>query len=223
MNFRLTVYDLFAYGIPGGLYLIVAAYLLNSFGVIQLDFVTINSLSTPVAVGLLAASYVTGFVLDPVSQIVHKLFKRGKQSKSSIPKFQSRHPELDVNLKSEDLSTLREAIRLRDPDGSAKLDGLSATRIMLRNVSLGLLLLGLTSLGQQARIGITVLNTVFGVVMLIAFVLASLQSLKYADWHHLLTMEMLHTKTLNLENLIRLRQTDVGESKVETVVEKSEK
>ena len=79
--------------------------------------------------------------------------------------------------------------------------------------------MGLISLSQQIRTGVTVLHTVFGVVMVIAFVLAETQSRKYADWHHLLTMEIILSERLDLEKLMRPKQIDVGEEKIEGDIE----
>jgi hypothetical protein len=83
MNVTLSVFDLFAYAIPGSLYLSMIAYLLNRTG--WVDFSAAANLNTAVLlVGAGLASYLTGHITYELGRALNFRLPGWEQALSSI-------------------------------------------------------------------------------------------------------------------------------------------
>src|SRR5688500_10502282 len=100
MSVKLGIYDLFAYTIPGGIFLAALIFvLINHFG-LNLDYTGL-SLTFIIIFGVL--SYLLGYVIDAISGRMWRDFFRPKNLfEETIAKFNDENPSIKVSLKEMD-------------------------------------------------------------------------------------------------------------------------
>ena len=77
MSFKLSLYEVFAYTIPGGFYLITTLYVLSSYRIITIDWNIVKDYSLWLIILSITFSYATGLLLDPIASWIYKnLFKK---------------------------------------------------------------------------------------------------------------------------------------------------
>jgi hypothetical protein len=146
MSIRISLYDFFAYTLPGVAYLIIFAFWLDAFGVLELDLTTLNSLSLPVVLLLLGAGYLTSLLLDPLAYRWVRLFQRRNSdaAQAALEEFLRWHPWVDLRFRAADWGILLRAVRSKSPEAAVDVEQHNVAAIMLRNISLSLLLVALS-------------------------------------------------------------------------------
>lgn len=150
MSITLGIYDLFAYLIPGLLYL----YVFNEFskltGFSGFDLFqlgtgqTINALN---ALILLFAAFIIGYLIEPVAQVIlSDWIYRKKVSVESLDGLKQQHPLLDIRFEPKDCDLLLTFLRQRNKEITQAIDKFQADSMMLRNISFGLSLFTLLHL-----------------------------------------------------------------------------
>ena len=152
MSITLGIYDLFAYLIPGLLYL----FIFNEFlRVIGLKFIDTSiwmaggqSPNANVIIPALLFSYVVGHVIDHVAQWfffrVINLFRIRKfqhVAASSLQTVIERCPDIKIGFEASDWDVLFTILQQRNPEATRIIDKFQADTIMLRNISFGLFLM----------------------------------------------------------------------------------
>lgn len=151
MSIRIGVYDLFAYMVPGGLYLTNVSIAASALFGFRVDAV-VTHLDLTQALLLAFIAYTLGIVVDPVcSRTWNRLFYVKGLEQIVLRDLRERHPEYDLGFEAHDWRILRSYFHLRNREWSLDLDQFNAMNIMLRNLSFGLILLGVTA----ATYGIT--------------------------------------------------------------------
>jgi hypothetical protein len=149
MNIRLGAYDIFSRIIPGGLYLAVAAQLLSILGLLKFSLESANDISLIVSIGLLLAAYTLGGAFDSMARAWFRLFEKPGIHSRTFEKFKQRYQDRwKIVFDGDDYSLLLAFIRTKNLDLASEIERHNAVSIMLRNVSLGLMLLGINSLLQ---------------------------------------------------------------------------
>jgi hypothetical protein len=146
MSFSIGIYDLFAYTIPGFLYLYVAYELLQKLGVIKFGILNLPALPDGyglfIFVLLLVIAHLLGHLIDPLAHwFVYRLFKPFKFSERVLPRIKNLHSDIDIKFQPKDWGLLFSMLRLRNQELARTIDTFEANSIMLRNISLGLFLL----------------------------------------------------------------------------------
>jgi len=151
MSITLGIYDFFSYIIPGFLYM----YAFNEFlGALQWKHIDISSMissgQTPsliFLIPLIITAFIVGHIFDPVAHRFYDLINRFRHSESmsekSLVSIKGRYPELNVQFRPMDWSTLFVLIRLRNLEVSKFIDKFNADAIMLRNIAFSFLLLSI--------------------------------------------------------------------------------
>lgn len=142
MSIRVSLYDFFAYMIPGVFYILIAVFGLVLFGIIQLDPTLLSNLSLFMFLVLVGAGYVLGQLIDAVAYIWMRLLRgRNKIAREkAFELFHQRYPWIELHFKPEEWAILLQALKIQSPDVEADIEQLNAMSIMLRNISLGLLI-----------------------------------------------------------------------------------
>lgn len=149
MNIRLGVYEIFSRIVPGGVYLAAAGQLLMVLGLLKFDIKAISDISLIASVGLLLGAYTLGGAFDRLSLTWFRLFERRGTHARTFEAFKKEHQERwEIDFDGEDFSLLLAFIRTKNLDLASEIDRHNAVSIMLRNVSLGLMFLGINSLLQ---------------------------------------------------------------------------
>ncbi len=145
MSIAIGIYDLFAYTIPGFLYL----YLINEFlHLIGWNYLKLTNLPTgnEVIFGILIAlgAYLAGHIFDYFAYwFCFRLLTRYKITDASLNRLKVKFPELNIQFQPRDWDPLFVSLRHRNLEYSHVLDTFGATNIMLRNVSFSFFLLAL--------------------------------------------------------------------------------
>ena len=151
MNLRLGIYEVFSRIIPGGLYIVAVAHFLLILRIVDLDpgMEIINNLSLAASIGLVVVAYILGGAFDIFSLAFFRLFKKRGYSNQMLTEFKTSHSgRWRIDFNDNDLPILFAYIRTKNLELAGELDRHNAVSIMLRNVSLGLLLIAVNSLIQ---------------------------------------------------------------------------
>jgi hypothetical protein len=140
---ELGIYDFFAYIVPGSFFLFTVVYFLVVVGLIQIDFQLLNSLSLTFIVAFSIAAFVTGLILDRFSRVWQDRLFRSKETPDAVfDDFKAAHNYLQFNFQGKEWPILLAFLRRDNPDLVVEsIERHNATNIMLRNISLGLMVL----------------------------------------------------------------------------------
>lgn len=145
MSIRLSIYDFFANMIPGVFYILVAAFGLTVFGIVDLDLAQLLDISLFGFITLLAAGFIVGQMMDMVAYKWFCLFKKRNTAvrEETFALFRQKYPWIEIKYRPEDWLLMLQAIRIQIPEATIDIDQQHAIHIMLRNISLGLFLTAL--------------------------------------------------------------------------------
>ena len=141
MSIRIGIYDFFAYTIPGGLFLLLLFYGLDSFGVPGI-WEKLNTLTTPQIFLLVVGAYLIGFVFNPFATKWSVWFEPRSFEQDALDRIKKRNPALPVDIAAHDWPIWLASIRRESLELALEIDRYMAVAKMLRGVSLFLLLAG---------------------------------------------------------------------------------
>ena len=141
MNIGLGVYDIFSRIVPGEFYLIAFYQLAVAFVWVKVDQTALNEIGIVPSIGLMVLAYILGTGMSRVGSLWNRIFKKRDTSKRALEKFREENKDWEFIFKDRDWTILRAYIRLHNPDIANVIDRNNALSIMLRNISLGLVIL----------------------------------------------------------------------------------
>ena len=147
MSFSIGIYDLFAYTIPGFLYIYMVYDFLQKLGVLRFGLSNLPALPDGYGIFtfvlMLVSAHLLGHLVDPIAHwFVYRLFKPFKFSERVLPRVKQLHNDIDIKFQPKDWGLLFSMLRLRNQELARTIDTFEANSIMLRNISFGLFLLG---------------------------------------------------------------------------------
>jgi hypothetical protein len=146
VSLTLGVFDIFAYSIPGALYLALILYVLN-----RTSWVEIASIShvnpTILIIGGILASYLLGHLTYIPRRYLEQYVPRSlKGTRSALQEFRARVPAAaGRGFVDADSNLLLAAIELKARESAVEISRLRASGIALRNAAFALLLSALTA------------------------------------------------------------------------------
>ena len=183
MSIRIGVYELFAYTIPGGFYILTTLYLLASFGVISIDFQMITSISVAAFLVLTVLAYIAGMVFDPIAKnIWYRFFLPDDVSEQAYDDFKANQKELDIKFHSKDWYILLAYLKQANIEIAAEVEKFNTSRMLLRNVSFCFALLSIGSIVQFFVYNYYIWSIVLFLVFLMLSIVAGKQSAKFHRW-----------------------------------------
>jgi hypothetical protein len=144
MSITLGVYDLFAYTVPGILYLYIANEFLILFGLAHIEFQNLDNIVVTILV--IIVGYILGQILDLVAKKWRKWGQPRESTLEAIEKLKKDHPKCEINFLPHDWPFLLSLIRRYHPEVATSTDRSKAISVMLQNASLGLLFYSLLQL-----------------------------------------------------------------------------
>ncbi len=138
MSIRISVYDFFAYTIPGLAYILVTVHALVLFEVIQLSLSLLVDFPLTIALSLIGIGYVLGLLIDAVADRWRKLFQgRNREGRNEAFKdFQAEYPLLHPCFTSSDYYLLLRVIKTDSLEEAFDIEMHNVTSIMLHNICL---------------------------------------------------------------------------------------
>jgi hypothetical protein len=203
MSVRLGIYEIFSRIVPGGFYLTAIVQFLIIAGLVQVDWQTINNVSLIASFGLIVVCYILGEALDRVALAWFRIFKRPGFSVRSYTEFRKRHLDRwEIDFREDEWSILLAFIRTKNLELASEIERHNALSIMLRNVSVGLLLMAINSL-IQFFVSRNIIYIVIAVILLVISVLIIYESIKFRGWFYNGIFETTLAYRLNLEDSIK--------------------
>jgi hypothetical protein len=139
MSLSIGIYELFAYTIPGVLYI----YVINEFlRIINYPYVDISKVDNLAQLAILAVlAYIAGHIFDSIAQkIWSPLFLREDVPERMLMYVKEKNKGFDIQFTADQVQLLRSAIRRNDKAIVDRFSKHDVLHIMLRNVSFGFLL-----------------------------------------------------------------------------------
>ena len=203
MSIRLGIYEIFSRIIPGGVYIVAIIQLLMILGVVTFDWQMINDLSLISSLGLVVIAYVLGEALDRIAVVWFRLFRKNGFSTLCLNEFKEKHRnQWEINVEDKDWPILIAFIRTQNMELAGETERHNALSIMLRNLSLGLLFMSITTVVQ-----FTILrNSQLVIISAAWFVLSILlvrDSVKFRRWFYYSIFETTVAFRLDLEKIIK--------------------
>ena len=208
MSLRVGVYDFFAYTLPGALYLAVIVRLLVVLDVVAIDLQSVD-LSIPDVIVLAGLSYVAGLVFDPLpNRVWYRFFRPPDVASIRLDRFKQKHPCLKVKFEANEWPILLQRIKRESVDVALDIEKFNAMSKMLKNVSFGLLVLGVIEVVTALRGGWP--SLVLAIVFLGLSVAAGKESSKFNSWFYTATYETTIASGLEARDLFERKVESVA-------------
>jgi len=201
MSIKANVYDFFAYTIPGGFILLTTLYVLNIFGVLQIDFLSLAP-STAQIIVIIGLSYIIGLLFEPIGRLWSRLFKPKGYAESALIEFKKIHPSIRVNFEAADWNILFAYLKRQNLDVASDIERVNASNIMLRNISFGFIVLAIAEI-INFFMALLPLHLFFGIVSVIFSIIAGKESDKFAQWFFLSIFENITSQALQISDLVK--------------------
>lgn len=211
MNIKISIYDFFAYTIPGILLLFSIAYTLVIFGFLPVD-VFLFAPSITQAVIIIGLAYIVGLLFEPFGRIWYSLFRPKNHSEVVLEELRKRFPLYDVKFRGKDWTVLLAHIRRENPDIASEAERVNATNILLRNVSFGLILLAIIEL-VKFSVQSEFLHLIISVLLVAFSIIAGKEAVKFAQWFYLGIFENILSTALQLSKLVTIKEEKVKTSR----------
>jgi hypothetical protein len=210
MSLTIGIYDLFAYTIPGMLYLFVILVYLWRFQIVQASISNLSDLPSGIAwlvfVFGIAAAHVLGHLLDYFAQrFVFQLLRRRKDSERALQELKQRYPNVDIQFEAVDWNLLFTLLRERSQDHTRVIDSFEANSIMLRNICFSLLWLSVLQI-YTLMSSFSVLGLIFVLGTIILTFVAQQRSRMFHRWFIVEIFEASLNFGNNLNEVIYLRK-----------------
>ena len=211
MNIKISVYDFFAYTIPGSLLLFSVAYTLIIFGILPVEALLFSPSLIQTAV-IICLAYLVGLLFEPIGRTWYSLFRPKNHSEVVLSELRNRYPLYDVNFHGKDWTVLLAHIRRENPDIAAEAERVNATNILLRNTSFILIVLAIIELVRFAM-QFEFLHLIISVLLIIFSIVAGREAVKFAQWFYLGIFENILSTALQLSKLVSVKQEKVKKSR----------
>jgi len=206
MSITVSIYDFFAYTIPGGVYLFAIIYACATFGIVTIDYQSLNSLSaTQITAGAILA-YILGLLLDQFAKYWYRLFKPKNVAQAVLDGLKVKHPEVDMKFRGKDWAVLIAYLRRERADAALDIERLNASHIMLKNVSFGLVILSIIQLAQTIQMNFPVWSLILCAALVVASVIAGRQAAKFNKWFYSANYEAIIARGIDISDLIVRKQ-----------------
>lgn len=215
MNIRLGIYEIFSRIVPGGVYMAAIILLLNTGGLLPVDLWT--TLSDPklerlwliILLGIVVAAYVVGGALNPLSFLMLRIFKLKGVSAQTLAAFKhKRQRHWEIDLEDRDWPVLLAYLRVKNLELAADIERQNAISIMLRNVSMGLGLIGFNFLVEFLQAHLT-LDIVLAVITFMLSALSLREAVKFRRWFYEAIFDTILAYRIDLEKIIKPRYSGV--------------
>lgn len=171
MSITIGIYDLFAYTIPGLLYLYTIYCFFYRIGVITFGFSDIPDLSSGMGlftvIILVIASHIVGHLFDFFTlSFTARLSRRYETFDSGLQHIKKKYPDINIEFQPRNWSLLFTMLRKRNHEFTRIIDSYGANSIMMRNISFGLFLLSLIKIYELIlNFSVTSLIIVLGLLL----------------------------------------------------------
>jgi len=186
VSIRVGLYDFFAFTLPGVFYLLIVGYTLTLFQVAPANYSALNDLSISSFIVLVGAGYITGQLVDPIAYRWMRLFfgPNTRQRVWAFNHFQQVHPRLVPNFEVTDWEILLQMLKAKHPDVASEVEMHNVASIMLRNISLGFMILASVFIAYYLIMAPNIWNLVLATACLVLSYTGLRQSRMKREWFY---------------------------------------
>lgn len=212
MTIRTSIYDFFAYAVPGGLFLLNLFIFLNFVNVpFNISNKYLPSEFSIIAVFVLL-SYVFGHLTSSINSRWTKIFEPRLISTVAMNEFKKLHPNIEIEIEPNDWQIWFASIRRESEDLKLEIDRMMATSYFLRGVSLNLVVLAIILVVGVIN-GKLLIWTLIGIPFILLFSYISVrESIKFNKWFYFLIYEIVISRkdpfSTNISNDIKKTKGD---------------
>lgn len=185
MSIAIGLYDLFAYTIPGFLYLYVVYEIFRKLNIVKSEIFQLIGDFGIFEIGLsIIGAFVVGHLFEDLSHwLVIRLFRKKKWAESSMKRVREKYPELKIRFDDEQWVLIYSVLQQHNPQFLHTLNIFESNSIMLANFALGFLALAFLQLVNMIEQP-TVINLLVFLVALLLYNLARKRSQKFHSWFY---------------------------------------
>jgi hypothetical protein len=203
MNVRLGIYEIFSRIVPGGFYIAAISQFLVVVGLVKFDWQMLNNISILSSIGLVIIAYILGEAFDRFSVVWFRVFKKRGFSGRVLAEFRQSHQDRwNLDISDSEWPVMLAYIRTKSLDLASEIERHNALSIMLRNVSLGLLLMTISSVIQFFLVR-TLSNFLLAVVLFLLSILIGRESVKFRRWFYESIFQTTLAYRIDLEKSIK--------------------
>jgi len=182
MSIRLSIYDFFAYTIPGGIILAIALYIIQKYQVFSLSF---SDLSTLELLGLGIFALLAGYFIDPIAKnIWYKIFRPKNFYVATMTEFNKRNPDIEILFKEMDWYISFAYIKRHSAEMAQELEHVNVISIMLRNCSFGLLIFSIVFAFEFFSLGYLLIYAIESISCFLTAIVLVKQAVKFNQWFY---------------------------------------
>ena len=189
MTIAVGIFDLFAYSVPGSLYLTLLAYLAVRLGVVEPAALTgVNSVV--LVAGAVLLSYLLGYVAYPLGAVAERVVPR-RSPRDARAEFLRRVPAArGREYVHADTHLLLSGVQLHDLEASSEVTRLRASGLMLRNSAPPLAAAAVVAIVEAVAGRSPVLAGACAVVLAVTSLVLVAQGRKLSRWASMKTLEL---------------------------------
>jgi hypothetical protein len=203
MSIQLSIYDFFAYTIPGGFYLLTAVYVAGVFGFSKFDFQQLSDLSIIQVLLVTIPAYILGHITDRIATFWYRLFEPKKLAQTVLDGLIKNYPHLDFKFQARDWPVILAFVQKDTPEAIPEIAKFNVVYLMLRNISLNLVIIAVIEIivysYQNAS---NIWHLIFGITALIFSVITVRQAIRYNKWFYASNFEAMVARSLDPADLI---------------------
>jgi len=209
MNIQFGIYDVFSRIVPGGLYLFAIMQFSSVLGLIKIDWEILKDVGVIPSLGLLLIAYILGTGMDRLGSRWFYMFKKPGMSDRILEEFKAKHADRWVfEFEDKDWTMLRAYIRVHNRDVAGDIDRDNAICIMLRNISLGLVLIAF-NVGIHFAKTVNWADLILIVLLFVLSYLVAIQARFLRKWFYEGVFETIMAYRLDLEERVKPVKTSV--------------
>ncbi|WP_460402758.1 hypothetical protein [Actinophytocola sediminis] len=190
MNIAVGIFDLFAYTVPGSLYLTFLSYLAFRFNLTE-PAAVFGVPGVLLLIGAVLFSFLLGYLSYPLGAVTNRLVPRRRRRDHPRVEFVRRTPAAkDRAYVRADPFLLLGALQLHDIDAGTEVLRQRATGLMLRNCAPPLLIAAVAGVVEIFTGSRPVIAAGCAVLLAVASVVLVTQGRKHGHWASIKTLEL---------------------------------
>lgn len=203
----LGYYNILAYVIPGMLHLYVLNEVARLGALPYLELSLLNNANVPPAlvaveiIAIILAAFVISHLLEPIAVRIIYLIIGPKPMVESLDRLKRVYPNIKINFAPHEVEMLRTVIQQRSKEVSRLIEQYQALSVMLRNLSVGFLLLSVLEFTNLLLSGDSS-QAIFGIFALMLSIAAISRSTTNRLWSYNIIYEAALEYGSNLEEVI---------------------
>jgi len=210
MSLSLGIYDVFSYIIPGSIYLFVFLHLTHWAR---------NFITSPIqlwhGILLVALSYLLGILLDPIAVFMwYRFFTSKNLHLNELENIKKNNPNLEITFSEKQWAVLMSHSMLHYQNDS-HIDRYATLKIMLRNVSFGLVILSGVYLILFFINHYSLINISICIASLLLSIIAGREAQKFDHWMIAKTFENFVAAAIDPKDFVKPQPISTEKSRQE--------